>query len=156
MAKQYTQEELWKLYEKLPEELKRAMVGADTSDHVWNICERYEFDEVSKVAKLVGDVLLGILAPEDFQEELEKELKVEKETAKKATQEINRFIFYPVRPLLEQLHEIKVSPERKPTAEQPIVTTEPGVETEIKTEKAVGEEKPSAPSSQDTYRESIE
>ncbi|MBL7142389.1 MAG: hypothetical protein ISS83_01920 [Candidatus Pacebacteria bacterium] len=153
MAKQYTQEELLKLYENLPEELKRAMLGIDTSDHIWDICERYELYEVSKVAKLVGDVLLGILMPENFQTELEKSLNIEKETAQKVTQEINRFIFYPVRPILERLHEIKVAPEQKPTA-KPIATEE--TEEKIETEKPIEQEKPSTPSSQDTYRESIE
>lgn len=153
MPKQYTKEEIQKLYEKLPEELKRAFAGIDTSDHIWDICMRYEIYEVSKVAKLVGDVLLGILASEDFQEELEKVLDVDKEIIRKATQEINRFIFYPVRPLLEQLHEIKVTPEQKPKT-KPIITEEK--EEIVETEKPAEPEKPSTPSSQDTYRESIE
>lgn len=153
MAKQYTQEELWKLYEKLPEELKSALFGADTSDHIWNICERYEIDEFPKVSKLIGNVLFGILMLEDFQTELIKVLNIEGETAKKVTQEINRFIFYPVRPLLEQLHEIKVTPEKKPVA-KPITAEETEEKAEI--EKPEEPEKPSASSSQDTYRESIE
>jgi len=156
MSKQYTQEELWKLYDKLPEELKSAIFGADTADHIWNICERYGLDDVSKIAKLVGNVLLGILIPEDFQTELEKELKVEKEIAQKVTQEINRFIFYPVRPLLEQLHKIEVSSKEKSAASRPITESEAEMKTEIEIEKPIESEKPSTPSSQDSYRESIE
>ncbi len=156
MSQQYSQKELQKLYEKLPEDLKRAIVGADTSDHIWNICERYELDEISKVATLVGKVLLGILAPENFQEELEKELKVDGETAKKATQEINRFIFYPVRPILEKLHEIKITPEKKPVIKPMEIEGTEEIEENVETENPTEPEKPSTPSSQDTYRESIE
>ena len=153
MPKQYTQEELWKLYDKLPEELKSALSGADTANHIWDICERYEIDEVSKVAKLVGNVLLGVLVPEDFQEKLEKELKIDQETAKKLTQEINRFIFYPVRPVLENLHKLQVTPEQKVIREEPTV----GVEEETISERgSIREEKPSTPSQHDTYREPIE
>jgi len=152
MTKKYTPEEIQKLFEQLPEELKKAALGFDTTQHIWDISERYELEDVSEVSKLVGSVLFGILTPEDFQEELEKSLKIDSETARKVTQEINRFIFYPVRPLLEQLHEIKTIPEQKPTA-KPVIAEET---EEIETEKPTERERPSTSSSQDTYRESIE
>ncbi|MBM3257790.1 MAG: hypothetical protein FJZ05_01045 [Candidatus Nealsonbacteria bacterium] len=153
MPKEYTKEELWKLYEKLPEELKNAVFSAENADHIWNICERYEIEEIPKVAKLVSNVLLGIAVPEDFQKELMEELKLDDETARQVTKEINRFIFYPVRPVLEQLHEIKVTPEQRP--KEKLVITEEISET-IEEEKPETTEKQSAPSSQDSYRESIE
>ena len=156
MPKEYTKEEIQKLYEKLPEELKRAFVGIDSADHIWDICMRYEVYEVSKVAKPVGYVLLGVLPSEDFQGELEKVLDVDQETIRKVTQEINRFIFYPVRPLLEQLHEIKVTPEQKPKAKPVIAEETEEIQEKVETEKSIEPEKPSIPSSQDTYRESIE
>lgn len=138
--KQYAQEELWKLYEKLSSELKEAVFSQETADHIWNICERYDIDEVSEVAKLSGNVLLGILPPEYFQETLEKEIKLEKEAAKKIAQEINRFIFYPVKPALEELYKIEITPSAKPTKVGP-----------------APEEKPAEPlGKEDVYREPIE
>jgi len=153
MSNQPTQDELWKLYEGLPEELKSAIFSAETAEQIRSICERNEIDEVQKVAKLTGNVLLGILFPENFQSELEKELEIGSEPAKNVTQEINRFIFYPVRPVLEKLHEIKVAPERKSEIKQ---TISENPEEETKTEKTPEPKKQSIPSSQDTYRENIE
>jgi len=139
MPKEYTREQLWKLYEKLPEELKEAIFSAETADNIWNICEKNKIEKVSKVAEYVGQVLHGVLPPEDFQETLEKELKLEKDLAKKAAQEIDRFIFYPVKTSLEELYKIEIAPPAKPTG----ITPPP-------------EEKPPAPPSKDTYREPIE
>jgi len=141
MPKQYTREELWKLYQKLPKELKESIFAGETAEHIGNICERYKIPEekISEIAKQVGNVLIGILPPGEFQEALEKEVKLEKEVAKKIAQEINRFIFYPVKPVLEELYKIEIAPPAKPTK----VTPPP-------------EEKPSAPPGKDVYREPVE
>ena len=143
MAKEYTREELWKLYQKLPEELKEAIFSEETAENIWNICERNNVEKISSVAKYVGNVLVGVLPPEDFQETLEKELKIKKEVAKKVAQEINRFIFFPVRPALEQLYKTGVTPlEKRP--EKP------------SEQEKIEEEKPKKPPKPDIYREPIE
>jgi len=135
----YTPEQFWKLYEKLPEELKEAVFSEETAETIWDICERNEVEKISEVAEYVGRVLLGVLPPEDFQEILEKELKLEKDLAKKVSQEINRFIFYPVKASLEELYKIEIAPPAKPTG----ITPPP-------------EEKPPVPPGEDIYREPIE
>jgi hypothetical protein len=136
----YTKDELWKLYEKLPEELKEAVFSGETADHIWNICERYDVDDISEIAKLTGNVLLGVLPPGDFQETLEKELKLKKDVAKKVAQEINRFIFYPVKSSLEELYKIEITPPAKPT----------------RAAAPPEEKKPAEPKKADVYREPIE
>jgi len=98
---------------------------------------------MSEIANYVGYVLHGILPPDEFQASLEAELKLEKEVAKKVAQEINRFIFYPVKPVLEQLYKMEVTPTEK-------VVGKPIEKPEIK------EEKPPSPPGKDTYRESTE
>lgn len=133
MPKQYTKEEIWKLYEKLPHTLKEAIFGEDTADNVWNICERNNVDQVSEVARLVGNVLLGILPPSEFQKNLEEELKLAPEVSKKVFQEIHRQIFYPVQIELSKLY--------------PGETTPIPPALEVKPEEEVGKE--------DIYRESI-
>lgn len=133
MQKEYTREQLWKLFEKLPEELKEAIFSEETANNIWNICERNTIKEVSKVAKLVGDVLLGLLPPGDFQESLEKELKLEKEVAKKLSFETNRYIFRSVKETLRSLYE-----EEKPKKEE------------------VPEKEEKKPKKKDIYREPIE
>jgi hypothetical protein len=141
MPKEYSKEQLWKLYEKISPELKEAIFSEETAESIWDICSRngIEDERISEIARYTGRVLLGILPPVDFQEILEKELKLEKSVAKKAAQEISRFIFYPVKPLLEELYKIEITPPAKPTG----ITPPP-------------EEKPTAPPSKDVYRELIE
>jgi len=109
MAKEYTNEQLQQLYKKLPEELQEAIFSVETADHIWDICERYDIDKISTVAKRVGNVLVGVLPPEELQETLEKELNIDSETAKKINRDINRFVFYPVKPFLEKLYNIGIT-----------------------------------------------
>jgi len=141
MQKEYTKEQLWKLYEKLPEELKEAVFSEETANNIDDICTRngIEDDRISEIAHYTGRVLMGVLPPADFQEILEKELKLEKDLAKKVSQEINRFIFYPVKASLEELYKIEIAPPAKPTG----ITPPP-------------EEKPPVPPGEDIYREPIE
>ena len=84
MQKEYSKEELWKIYDKLPEELKEVIFSEGTSDNIFNICSRNGIadERISKVAKYVGRVLMGLLPPNEFLETLEKELKLEKEISK--------------------------------------------------------------------------
>ena len=109
MLEQYSQEEFWKLYEKLPQELKDAIFSGDTADHIVNICKRYDIAEgnIPNIVKQIRNVLLGLLSPNDFQGVLELELKIEKEVSEKIFHEVNRFIFYPVKAELEQLYGVK-------------------------------------------------
>jgi hypothetical protein len=140
MPKKYTSEQFWKLYEKLPQELKDALFAEETGNSIYEICQRNETEEdLEQIVEYVGQVLVGVLPPEEFQGTLEKELKLEKEVAKKVSQEINRFIFYPVKSSLEELYKIEIAPPAKPTK----ITPPP-------------EEKPPAPPGKDVYREPIE
>jgi hypothetical protein len=144
MAKEYSKEELWKLYEKLPQELKEAIFSEETAEDIWNICERngIEDERVSGVARYTGRVLMGLIPPDEFQENLEKELKLKKSQAKKLAQEINRFIFFPVKASLEKIYKIPIAP---PLAGQKAPSPEAGPR----------EEKPTVPPKKDIYREAI-
>lgn len=141
MLKKYASEQFWKLYEKLPQELKDVLWAEETGNNIYDVCQRYEIEEnLEDVVDLVGQVLVGVLPPEDFQATLEKELKLEKETAKKAGQEINRFIFYPVRTDLEKLYKTEIA-------------------VSVKSIEVEQEEQPTAPKTspeKDSYREPLE
>jgi hypothetical protein len=144
MPRKYTSEQFWKLYEKLPQELKDALFAEETGNNIYEICQRNKIEEnLKEIVEFVGQVLLGILPPEEFQETLEKELKIKKDLAKKVAQEINRFIFYPVKPVLEKLYKMEIKPSEKPV-EKP------------KIEAAPEEEKAPTPPRKDIYREPIE
>lgn len=121
MPKNYTKEQLWELYEKLPVELQEAVFSEENAEHIGTICERYgvKEDQISEVAKFVGRVLMGLLPPEDFQAILKKEVGLKNGDARQVTHEINRFVFSPVKDYLNQLYHIGTVPPEKPTAPHP-------------------------------------
>ena len=145
MAKKYTSDQFWKLYEELPKELKDALFAEETGNNLYEICQKNGIEEdLDEIVDLVGQVLVGVLAPEDFQGALEKELKLKKESAKKVSREINRFIFYPVRPALEELYKIEIAKPAGMEGPKPRIAAEDE------------EEKPITPAKEDVYREPIE
>lgn len=125
---EYTPKQFWKLYEKLPEELREALFSEETSNAVYQSCEKNQVSEENalKISEYVGKVLAGLLPPAELQDALEKELKLKKSVAKEVAREINRFVFYPVKTSLEKLYAIELArpaepvkvappPEEKPT-----------------------------------------
>jgi len=156
MPRNYTQEQLLELYQNLPEDLKEAVFSEKTAQNIQDICTRSGVTErktPEKVAKYTGYVLLGVLPPNEFQETLEKEVKLEKEVAKKVSQEINRFIFYPMESSLEKLYKIEITPPPKPPERSPAVS--PPEVSPPETAPLSEEEKP--PSKKpDVYREPLE
>jgi len=144
MPKKYTPEQFWKLYEKLPQELKDALFAEETGNNIYEICERNGISEnLDQIVEYVGQVLIGVLTLDEFRQTLEKELELDPEVAKKVYQEIFRFILYPVKANLEELYKIEMAPiagvPAKPTV------------------KRVTEEKPEEkPKGVDRYREPIE
>jgi hypothetical protein len=144
MPEEYTKEQFWKLYEKLPQELKDALFAEETGNNIHDICERNGIlEKLDQLVEYVGQVLLGVLPLDEFQKTLEKELELDPEVAKKVYQEIFRFIFYPVKTSLEELYKIEIAPIAGVPAKPPV--------------KRVTEEKPKEkPKGVDKYREPIE
>ncbi|UZE93379.1 MAG: hypothetical protein IB617_00925 [Candidatus Nealsonbacteria bacterium] len=140
MIKELTQKEYWELFQKLPDELKTQTLSEETAKNIFDICQRNDVnvEEISKVASYVGQVLLGILPPDEFQEAIEKEVKLEKEIAKKVAQEIYRFVFYPVKSSLEELYKIEIAPLAK-----------------MKITPPPQEKPPTPPKKEDVYREPV-
>lgn len=143
---EYTKEEFWKLYEKLPQELKDTLFAEETGDNIYNTCKRNGIEkDLGTIIDYVGQVLLGLLTPKDFQNALEKEVDLDPEIAKKVSQEINRFVFYPVKESLSFFYEIEFVPGGK------IIELTP----ERKKKKKIDLVK-KEPSTEDVYREPIE
>jgi len=113
MPKEYTKEQLWKIFEKLPEELKEVIFAEKTADDIYHISKRNNIKEekISEVARLTGNVLLGILPPEEFRNTLKKELNLKKDIAEKIAFQIERIIFFPVKKELTEIYQIKTTPE---------------------------------------------
>ncbi len=145
MPEEYTRKQLWELYLKLPEELKEAVTSIENTDLIYEIGKRNGIEEEKcvEITKYVGYTLFGVLPPEELQATLERELKLKKEVAKKVTQEINRFIFYPVKTSLEELYKIEIAPLVARSLEE-VPSTE--IRPEVKPEEV----------RRDIYREPIE
>jgi len=137
MSLEYSKDQLWPLYEKLPEDLKEAVFSATTADNIHNICVNngVEEDKIPEVAKYTGYVLLGVLLPSDFEKILTEEVKLKSDTAKKINWEISRLVFFPVKISLEAIYKTEMTP----------LSTQPKQE---KTSKARQKK--------DTYREPVE
>ena len=119
MAQEYTKDQLWKLYYKLPRELKDAVFSEKTAENIFNICMENGIKDgrISEVARYTGRVLLGILSPDKLQETIETEIKLKDDVAKKVVQEINLLVFSPVRSGLAQFYKKELLPKK--AKEQP-------------------------------------
>ena len=109
---EYNRDQLWKLYEKLPADLKEAIFSEETADSIYSTCARYETgeDEISEVAKYTGHVLLGVLPPAEFPKVLEAEVGLDKNISQTIDHDINRFVFWPVKESLTALYKTAISP----------------------------------------------
>ncbi len=146
----YTPEQLEQIFQKLPDELQEAIFSVETADAVYNACLSQDVTDESgnRVAELTGQVLMGILLPEEFQKSLEKEGGIKKDAAMNIARDITRFVFFPVKESVRQLHAITEGTSSAPPQTKKVA---PVPETPEKEAPA-----PSAPKKEDTYRESFE
>lgn len=137
---EYSKEQLWKIYEMLPEDLKTAIFANETAENISTACAMAGITDkrVSKVARLTGHVLMGLLPPAELQKSLEKDANLKPGEAKRVSHQIQRLILNPVKESLAVLYEEEGG--EKPEAQRE--KTEP--EKEEKAKK------------KDLYREPIE
>jgi len=148
MAKTYTDKEMWDVFEKLPEELQKAVFSVENANYIHTICKRYDIDVEKKcmIATFMGRVLMGLLTPKEFKQRLKEEVGLSPKKADNLYRGINRFIFMPVREPLSALYGVEIEPTQKPKEMKGVEESELGSE----------EEKPEKPPSEDNYREPIE
>ena len=80
----YPKEQLWELYKDLPKDLQEAAFSKEIAANIQEICFKNEVTSDSlifDIAKNIGYIFLGLLPPNEFQDILEKELKIEKSKA---------------------------------------------------------------------------
>lgn len=122
--KPYSKDELWRIYEKLPQELKIAVFSEETALDISNTCERHNINNTPTIATYTGYVLLGLILPQDLAKTLAQDAGLTLEIAEAVSRDLNRLVFYPVKPELEQLHQMEIRVMAK------IVTPEPEQESE--------------------------
>jgi len=142
MVKNYTKEQFRKIFENLPQELQETIFSEETANSIESICEKNDYNNSPEIARYTGRVLMGLILPEEFENLLEKELKIKKVTAKEIAREINRFIFYPVKELLSSINSTE--------------TKEQGTKKTIKKIEEIERKEKKLSSGSDSYREMIE
>jgi len=142
----YSKEQLNNLFDQLPEELQETIFSLDTSENILNVCRTYGLlsEEVGQISECVGQVLMGLLPPSDFQRAIQDRVGIPEVLARAVTREIHRFVFYPVRPALEELYKIEIAKPAGMEGPKPRIAAEDE------------EEKPITPAKEDVYREPIE
>jgi len=97
---EYSKEQLWDLYEQLPESLKKAVFSPEIGESIKKICGKNKLgNSYSDILKQAGYVFLGILSPEEFGENLKNPA---------VFAEINNEVFLSLKDDLELLYGIKI------------------------------------------------
>lgn len=105
MLKKLSSEQIAKILEKLPENLRETFFSLETTDKLREVCDKYEIpaEKLPFIVNYVGQILLGIMAPEELEGVLSKEAMLEKDTAHGVSQQIYRYIFFPVKDSMAEI-----------------------------------------------------
>lgn len=102
--KSYSKEEYWELYQKLPAELRELMFSENVANRIGDIKKRYGIAPNNTfLSEIVGKIILGLIPPADLKQHLSREGDIRPEVSEKITREVNRFILFPVKNLLQGL-----------------------------------------------------
>lgn len=118
---EYSKDQLRELYSSLPKKLQDALFSEQNGKNIKEICEKNNVsdnDKIWDVNKYVGYVLFGLLPPDNLSKALREELSIKKEDAEKISEQISRFVFFPLKEILEPLYGIKMElkkEEKKPS-----------------------------------------
>ena len=140
MPKPYSPDKFWEYYETVPPELQEALFSSEVAEKIKRIGKIYDLksETVGKISGLLAEVFLGLLSPDEFEEELKKEIPEEKEYIKEIAHDIWRLIFFPLKDVLAQVYKLE---EKKIFKEVPKIEIPSEKKEKIKEEK----EKPSFP-----------
>lgn len=108
---EYSKEQLRRIYDGLPEDVKEAMFSTDSSKVIMEIGNKYKMhiDQISELGKQTGYIMLGVLDPMDFTSILKSKLGLDTQTAGNIVIEINEKIFLKIKESLRQIHSGKTT-----------------------------------------------
>ena len=154
MLENYPKEKLQEIYESIPQDLKEALFSQETANSIHEACTKNSVGEekIPEVAKHTGYVLMGLLPPDELEKTLEFKVGLTNEQAKNINQEITRFVFFPLRAILETLYKTEVSQVAKPKSPEGFLATEEAAAEDISKK----EKPPAKRRGKDTYREPVE
>ncbi len=104
----YPKEQLWELYQDLPETLQKALFSEEVADNIYEICQKNKIEKANEISRNIGYVFSGLLPPSEFKGVLSEEIGLDKKKAESVSTEIERFIFLPLKKNLEALYKEKI------------------------------------------------
>jgi len=133
-----------KIYDNLPKDKKDALFAENNIDAVWKIGEKNHLnnERIKILAKIVGDVIIGVIATNDFSKELAEKTGINIEVAKGIVEELRSTIPF--------LGDLTNSHETEIIEETPSSVEESSIET-----KTLIEEQPKQKTSQSTIESKI-
>ena len=113
--KNFTEEQIAKMYDNLPEDLKDAIFGLEMNEIVEKIGREnhLNIEQIGDLANETGMVMLGVTHPNEFIGNLADRLEVDKEKARAIAGEINEQVFKKVRESLRKIHNMREGREEK-------------------------------------------
>jgi len=95
-------------FEKLPSDVKRAVLSVDFEQHLARISQKnaLQVDQMTALENETMFILLGIEHPRNYISNLARELTIDVAKARAIAQDVNEKIFRPIRDSLKQVHEI--------------------------------------------------
>lgn len=95
-------------YNKLPKDVQEAMFAQETANAIQEIAEREGvFPQVSLLAEITGDVMLGILPIIQFRQAIQEKLPVGEEKARRIAQTIRDKVFAGIADSLRKVHNLQ-------------------------------------------------
>ncbi len=115
----HTTEQLNKIYQGLPEDLKDIIASVDSTTIIQDVGGKYNLhiDQIGELGSETGLVLMGITPPAQFVTNLASRMKVDRLIANEIANEINEKIFSRVRESLKKAQTLNVEPEKTATEE---------------------------------------
>lgn len=104
MYKKYTKEEKQELYEKLPVKNKSLFWDEGVNARISKIISRFSLtdSQSDELFEIIGNLFAGVLLPSYFSKAIEE--KIPMENNNNLTQELIRFVIYPVNHILRDIY----------------------------------------------------
>lgn len=102
------QEQFLEKYNQLPQDVQEAMISSQTAQIIYETAEEQGLlNEVSRIAEITGDVMMGIVPITKFKQTIQSELNVEEDKARRIAQVVRDKIFLKIVDSLRKIHNLQ-------------------------------------------------
>lgn len=110
-----TQQIIKKQLNTLPSDIKKAILSVDLREKLKMIAEKNNFhiDQAGNLENETMFVMLGLESPDNYENNIKREMRISEEQAKLITADINKEIFLPIRESLREMHKEELKDEEQ-------------------------------------------